>query len=119
MAKNETKITFESILLYVREVSSVVACYLVTNTVISFVALSVMSKYGKDSYQLTGIVILTLIYLALTYIDICSSAKADFSVAGIAKGLIAVFFMLLLGAAFYYGVMDAARMDDFIHPIMK
>lgn len=119
MSHHKEPIDLESILLYVRNTSSVVACYLVINTILSFVAISVIGKFGNDTYLLKAIVFITLCYLIITYIDICSSAKADFSFFGIIKGFIAILFMLLLGAAFYYGVVNAAMIDDYIHPVLS
>jgi hypothetical protein len=112
-------INFESIMLYIRSTSSVVACYLVINTILSFVSITIISKCGNDSYLLKVIIFITLCYLIVTYIDICSSAKADFSFLGVIKGCVAALFMLLLFAAFYYGVVNAAMVDDYIHPVLS
>lgn len=103
MKKNTVLLT-----LCVRKMSSIVATFLVITTLVSFLGMFLIKKYGDSSFQLNLLFIIMLVYLVITVFDILIVAKIEPSFSGFIRAVLAVAFVFVTFIAFYHGTISGS-----------
>lgn len=103
MKKNTVLLT-----LCVRKMSSIVATFLVITTLVSFLGMLLIKKYGDSSFQLNFLFIIMLVYLVITVFDILIVAKIEPSFSGFIRAVLAVAFVFVTFIAFYHGAISGS-----------
>lgn len=103
MKKNTVLLT-----LCVRKMSSIVATFLVITTLVSFLGMFLIKKYGDSSFQLNFLFVVMIVYLVITMFDILIVAKIEPSFSGLIRAMLAVAFVFVTFIAFYHAAASAS-----------